>query len=118
MRLIKITYSAALSVALVAGCASVPRSQLTDTQAAITAAEALGAQQEPEASLHLKLAREQLDEAQEFIDEGENNRAATVLERAELDAELAMALARKAEVYNEAQMAWNEVQELQEEFGR
>lgn len=109
-------FPASLGALLLAGCASAPREQFTDTQAAIRAAEEVGAPKHPDASLHLLLAREQLEEAKAFMADEEYKTAENILERAELDAELAIALARKEDVREDAHNAWMEVQSLRRQF--
>jgi hypothetical protein len=98
----------ALAVALgVAGCASAPAptARMASSQATIRAAEAVGAERVPRAALHLKYARDQVAEAQTLIRADENERAAAVLQRAEADAELALALTKEAQMRGEAQRA-------------
>src|SRR5205814_3324350 len=51
----------------------------------------------PQAALHLKMARDQLAEAQGLIDSGKNDEARLVLERANADAEVALMITREAE---------------------
>lgn len=91
------------------GCAGTnpPAREITDTEAAIRAADEVGAEQIPSASLHLKLARDQLNEARLYIEEGEHEDARVILARAQVDAELAIAEAHSAEAREEA----NQVQE-------
>jgi hypothetical protein len=88
----------ALGVALVSACgSSLPPAKAADTQASISAAAAVGAEQNPQGALHLKLARDQLQEAQRLIDAGKNKEARLVLERADSDAELALMITREAD---------------------
>jgi hypothetical protein len=88
-----------------AGCASAPAptDQMTSAKAAVRSAEELGASGVPEADLHVKLAQEQIAHANKLIEEGENERAARLLQRAAADAELAVALAKEAAARNAAQ---------------
>jgi hypothetical protein len=60
------------------------------------AARELGAQAVPRAQLHLRLAQEQVTQARKLAEDGENERAASLLTRARADAELALALSREA----------------------
>jgi hypothetical protein len=60
------------------------------------AARELGAQAVPRAQLHLRLAQEQVTQARKLAEDGENERAASLLNRARADAELALALSREA----------------------
>lgn len=59
------------------------------------AARELGAQAVPRAQLHLRLAQEQVTQARKLAEDGENERAAMLLDRARADAELALALSRE-----------------------
>lgn len=95
------------------GGAAVPQEALTAAEAAARAAEVGGAQDNPKAALHLKYARDQINEAKKLIDEEENERAAALLARAAVDADLALALARVQGARSEAQAAIDEVKELQ-----
>jgi len=76
---------------------SLPPAKVVETQSSISAAAAVGADQNPQAALHLKMARDQLGEAQGLIDSGKNDEARLVLERAHADAEVALMIAREAE---------------------
>jgi hypothetical protein len=79
-------------------CAGAPRpvDQLADTEAALRAAREIGASDYPKGELHIRLAQEQLQHANELMDDGENHRAKRALERAKADAEYAVALTRCA----------------------
>jgi hypothetical protein len=91
------------ALALVA-CASnpLPPAKVTDTQAAISAADAVGASNHPRASLHMKLAREQLQQAEALLRDGDDEEARLVIDRARLDAELALALTREEQAQKNA----------------
>lgn len=99
---------------LACGGAAIPQERLTSAEAAVRAAEVGGAPDNPKAALHLKYARDQIAEAKRLIEEDENEVAATLLERAEVDAELALALARVENARAEAAAALQEVRELQQ----
>ncbi len=79
-----------------AACASTsaPQQLKVDTAATIRSAEALDAGEQPEAALHLELARRGYDDAQTLMEDGDHAAATKQLERAEADAELAVALAK------------------------
>ena len=94
------------------GGAPVPQERLTASEAAVRAAEAGGAPAIPKAALHLKQARDQIEQAKALIAEDENEHAEIVLQRAEVDAELALALAQEHAAQQEAQEALEQVQEL------
>jgi hypothetical protein len=79
------------------GCATAPprpSAILEHNQASLRAAEEVGAQNVPEAKLHLQLAREQTDVARRMAANGDE-RSELVLARADADAELAIALTRE-----------------------
>jgi Domain of unknown function (DUF4398) len=82
------------------------------TQAAISAADAIGAEQEPRAALHLKMARDQMVEAQSLAQKGKKDEASLALERARTDAELALMVKREADARSGATRANQEVQTL------
>jgi hypothetical protein len=103
-------------VALTAfGCAStqLPPAQQTETEAAIAAAETVGAKEQPKAELHLKLAKDQLEAAKSLAEDGEEEQASLTLERARTDAELALALAQEVAVREEARTALQRVDQLE-----
>ncbi len=104
------------AVALVlVGCggAAVPQDALTAAQASVKAAEVGGAADNPTAELHLQYAVDQIAEAQKLIEEDENEAAAALLARAEMDAELALKLAQVEQARQEAAAARQEIKELQ-----
>ncbi|WP_438014307.1 DUF4398 domain-containing protein [Sorangium sp. So ce315] len=105
-----------LGVALVGCGGSVPppNDQLAASQAAIRAAAEVGAETDPQAALHLKLANEQLDQAKKLMQEGENEAALPLLERAEADAELALAIAKARVTQVQAQEALKQVEQLKQ----
>ena len=98
---------AAGALLFASACAGAPKptDQLVQTQAALRAAEEIGASGVPKAQLHETLAREQLDKATNLIAEDENERARHVLLRAKADAELAVALAREDQAQKDAESA-------------
>jgi hypothetical protein len=100
----------ALSLGLVltaAACGSseVPAKQLAESESAIRAASEVGAQNNPQASLHLKLAKDRYAQAQTASKNGEQETAKLLLEKSEADAELALALTRKEQATNKADQA-------------
>jgi len=93
---------------MILGCAGshpAPTQQMADVQSATRSAEELGAQKNPRAQLHLKLAEEQLSQAKAAIEEDDDERAQSLLTRAKADAELAVAMARADTAQNEAEKA-------------
>lgn len=81
---------------LAAGCASypAPSDHLASAIAAHRGAQEAGASQVPRAALQLKLAEEQIAQARQMMENGENERADFMTLRAYNDAEVALALAR------------------------
>jgi chromosome segregation ATPase len=117
MKLTRLGVCAASSALLVAcGGAAVPQERLTSVERAISAAEAGGAPAVPKAQLHLKQANDQLASAKALIADGEEERADWVLQRAEVDAELALTLAREDTAKKEAQEAVEQVEELRKQL--
>lgn len=90
-----------------------PRSQLTNSEAAVRAAEVAGAASSPQSALHLKRAREQVEGGKGLIRDGENERADWVLQRAEADAELALSLSRERTQRKKATEAKEELERLE-----
>ena len=101
---------------LMSGCAQTPppHTALTNAQSTVAAAEAKGAQQVPEASLYLKMAKDSIAAAQVLMNEAKNKRAAGVLERARIDAELAASLATEDVMKRKAQEELERVKSLQQ----
>ena len=108
-----------LAVALlcVGGCASSgapPNERAESSSAAIRAAEESGATHSPESALHLQLAKEQYEYAQRLPNPDDKPRADRLLRRAQVDAELALALARSDEDRAQAQAAIEKVKALKQ----
>lgn len=78
---------------------------LASAQAAVRAASEVGAEEVPRARLHLKYARDQIEDAQELLSDGEDEQAQLALTMAEADAEVALELARQANAEEEAAQA-------------
>jgi hypothetical protein len=98
------------------GCASsgAANEKSERSSAAIRAAEEVGATHNPEAALHLQLAKEQYEYAQRLANPNENAHAERLLRRAQVDAELALALARSADDKAEAQTAIEKLKTLKQ----
>lgn len=80
-------------------------------------AEAVGAKDEPQASLHLKIAKDDIEYAERMIEENKNDEARAALERAKYDANLALALTEEVKTKEAAEKAAARVQELKKENG-
>lgn len=99
------------SLAIFSGCATVPL-QTEASTSGIRAAEEAGAAEVPQASLHLQLAKEELEAARRLSANGEKEQAKSMLLRAEADAELAISLSRKDAEISEAKAAVERVHQL------
>jgi len=106
MKILIVTISA--TVLLGFGCAGSsppPTQQMADVQAANRGANELGAQKNPKAQLHLKLAEEQMKQAKTAMENDDNESADGLLMRAKADAELAIAVTRADHARTEANKA-------------
>jgi hypothetical protein len=91
--------AAALLVAFAAGCgSSLSIDAVSQPQAEVRAAEEAGAQDVPQAALHLKMAKDQLSVGDRAAADGHDQQATRAYARAKADAELAVLLARHAAV--------------------
>jgi outer membrane murein-binding lipoprotein Lpp len=105
---------AIVTIAIVAGCTSAPLRTEASTSG-IRAAEEAGAAKVPQASLHLQLAREELELAKALSAKGEKKKAASMLLRAEADADLAIALSHGDTEKSEAREARERVRQLRQD---
>jgi len=107
--------STATLITLLIGCggSSLPPAKVADTQSSISAAEAVGADQNPQAALHLKMARDQLKQAQGLVNDGKDEEARLVLERATADAEVSLMITREAQASANVKKAQGDVEGLQ-----
>jgi hypothetical protein len=69
----------------------------------------------PKAALHLKMANDQLQTAKGLIAEDSNEEATLALDRARVDAELAIALSKEATLRAQAAEALEKVKKLRAE---
>jgi hypothetical protein len=100
-------------LALVAcGSAPPPNDRAANSEAAIRGAREVGAEQVPQASLHLKLAEEQLAKGKAQMKDGDNKQAGYTLLRAQADAELALALAKENKTRTDAQQVVDKARAL------
>jgi hypothetical protein len=102
-------------VLFLVGCGSSlppPSDRLASAEAAARSARELGAEREPKAQLHLRLASEQIDLAKKLMADGDNKRADLVLQRANSDAELAVMIAKEATAKSEADKAQDRVKNI------
>lgn len=102
---------AVASTTIIAGCASTPLRTEASTSG-IRIAEEAGAAKVPQASLHLQLAREEQEKAKGLAAKGEDEQAASMLLRAESDAELAVVLSHEEAEISEAVAALERLRQL------
>ena len=105
---------AVIATVIAAGCTSAPLRTEASTSG-IRAAEEAGAAKVPQASLHLQLAKEELELAKGLAAKGEKEKADSMLLRAEADAELAIALSHGDAEKSEAQAAMERVRILRQD---
>jgi hypothetical protein len=109
----KATLFFVIATVLAVGCARhVSSTRLLTTTAALQAAEQSGAAQIPVARDHLQLAQREEAQARELMKSGHSAAAEGYLRRAEADANLAVALARRAGLQREADQANARLQAL------
>jgi len=108
----------AIAIACTAACSSYPAPQqrMADAVATSRVAQEVGANTNPQAQLHLKLANEGIERAKRLIADGDNQRADFVLVRAKADADLALAEARETVAQGAAQAAVARADALQSEL--
>jgi Domain of unknown function (DUF4398) len=103
-----------LVAAFTAGCggAAMPLDKLTDAKATVRAAQEAGADRTPQAALHLKMANDELASAQKAVNDNDSDRAQLLLNQAQSDADLAVALARGSADLRAAQTAQSKIVDL------
>jgi hypothetical protein len=103
--------------AVIAGCANGPsfNQRSEASKSAIRAAEEVGANKLPSASLYLQLSKEELARAEVLANGGEKEQAASMLTRAEADAELAITLSHVQAEKTEAMEAMQRVRQLRQD---
>ena len=106
---------AVAATAIAAGCASDPPLRTEASTSGIRAAEEVGAAKVPQASLHLQLAKEELELAKGLAAKGKKEEAASMLLRAEADAELAVVLSHGDAEKSEAMAAVERVRQLRKD---
>jgi hypothetical protein len=104
----------AVVAGIIGGCANVPLRTEASTSGISTAEEA-GAAKTPQASLHLQLAKEELESAKMLANKGDKEKADSMLMRSEADAELAVVLSHEDAEKTEAQAAVERAQQLRKD---
>lgn len=105
----------ALVLCIGCGTKSLPEPQNSQSRSAIRAATETNANNYPSASLYLKMATDEIKRAEALIEDDEEEGALRALQRAEIDAELALDLARAEQAREDARQALARVQELRRE---
>ncbi len=95
-----------------------PKEAQIQSEAAVRGAMEVGADKDPQATLHLKYAKDQIDDAKKLIASGDNERASFVLMRARADAELSVMLAKAHNEKGDAQKAQEEVDAMRKKLGK
>ena len=115
MRTLPVLAASSLLALFLVACGSSlppPSDKMASAEAAARSARELGADREPKAQLHLRLATEQIEQAKKLMAEGDNKRADLVLQRASSDAELAVMLAKENTARGEAEKAQERVKSV------
>ncbi|MDX2053032.1 MAG: DUF4398 domain-containing protein [Polyangiaceae bacterium] len=101
------------------GCAGapVPTQNVADARASAAAAQAVGAEKDPQAALHLELANNNMARAERLISNDEMDAAKVALVEAKVDADLALKLATLAESRVEVAQAQERLNDLTEQAG-
>lgn len=99
------------------GCAgsAVVNKRTQSSMSAIRAAQAVGVSEAPRAALHLEMAKAAVKRARALSSQGDKEEAASLLLRAEADAELAVVLSRKETEKVKAAAAFERVRKLRQE---
>jgi len=111
----------ALALSASVGCGSSfpePKEAQIQTESAVRGAQEVGADKDPQATLHLKFAMDQIAEAKNLIASGDNHRAEMVLMRAKSDAELALMQAKAHSEKADAEKAQAEVADMRRKLGK
>jgi hypothetical protein len=112
----KLVVVSAVCMSSACGGAAVPDSDLTAAKVAVRAAEVGGADEQPQPALQLKHARDQIAKAEGLIKEEQNEQALWLLKRAQVDAELALAMAQEAVTVAQAQDAVEQVERMKKQI--
>lgn len=99
---------------LLAACGSsqMPTTRVASSAAAVRSAHEVGADQVPEAALHVRMAEDQLRTAQRLIQDGKPEKADLLLARCQSDAELAIGLTRASKAKADADAAQSKLQSV------
>jgi len=95
------------------GANDAPTQQIAESQAAIRAATEVGADSEPQAALHLKMAKDRMNRAEALNAKGDYAEASALVDEARADAELALSLTREQSAKQRAEQAEKQTQSIQ-----
>lgn len=112
------TIGTIVAAMVLTGCvaqAQVP-TRMSEPKMIVAAAQEKGAANNPEAQLHLKLAKDRIRQAERLLHEGDRDDAELLLLRAEADAEYALALLRRDETRHQAERLQMQIDELHSEM--
>lgn len=101
---------------LVSACVSggaVPADKLGRARASVKSAQEMGAERNPTAAAHLRVARDELAAGRKLVIDGEQDKAAIMLLKAEADADLAMNLTRESTAIADVEKTRAEIEKLQ-----
>jgi hypothetical protein len=84
----------------------------------IAAAEERGVDELPKAKLHLKLARDQFDQAQKLEKAGDDEKAKLKLMKAQADADYALSLLRREDEKKETEKVRKKLEKLRKEMNQ
>lgn len=87
------------------------QSKLAASEGSVRGAEEVGARQVPTAGLQLKLAQDEVAKAKALSANGEGEAADRMLGRAQVDADLAIALAKEASARRAAETVMDQVKQ-------
>ena len=110
--IVVLVFEAACATTSTAPVAPVPSLGAEDSSGAIRAAEEVGAARNPEAALHLQLAKEQFEHARRLTSLDDRPTSMRLLQRARADADLSLALTRESTEKLEAQAALEKIKTL------
>lgn len=99
------------------GCASVtiPSDQYGQPRETIRVVTEMGTDNNPQAKLHLKLATDELENADKLIKQDKKEEAKLSLTRAEADAALALALLKRDEMKSEVEAVQEKLERLKKQ---
>jgi hypothetical protein len=97
---------------------AIPAQHVTGAETAIAAARVGGAEADPQAATHLKLAEEEYASARRLTHQGDEKDADFMFLRAEADAQLAQSFAQKAVATEETRQTVEQMRALVQPAGR